>query len=104
MTQVLLEVLNARLADIREWWTTGALQARGFGAPQVAHLVRALFEPTEMRAQVMSRTVGVSGAVTWFSFGRIRSRTSSARCSSRQKCAPKCKLHWHSDTFAYCLS
>lgn len=35
LAQVLLEVLNARLADIREWWVTGALETRGFGAPQV---------------------------------------------------------------------
>jgi hypothetical protein len=28
MSQVLLEILNARLADIRDWWSSGALQAR----------------------------------------------------------------------------
>lgn len=53
--QVLLEVLNARLADIQEWWATGALQSRGFGAPQTSHLIRALFEPTELRAQVLAQ-------------------------------------------------
>lgn len=78
MPQVLLEVLNARLADIREWWATGALQARGFGAPQVAHLVRALFEPTEMRAQVQITLafihVRLLSCMMWLSFdgGRLQ--------------------------------
>ena len=38
--QVVLEILNARLLDIREWWDAGALTQRGFTAAEVGRLVR----------------------------------------------------------------
>lgn len=56
--QVLLEILNARLADIRDWWSSGALQMRGFQAEQTAHLIRALFDHTDLRSQVLAEIEG----------------------------------------------
>ena len=49
--QVVLEILNARLLDIRDWWDTGALTQRGFSAAEVGRLVRfALFhQPISQR-------------------------------------------------------
>jgi len=31
------------------------VQARGFGAEQTAHLIRALFEPTQLRSAVLAK-------------------------------------------------
>ncbi|KDD73069.1 hypothetical protein H632_c2569p1 [Helicosporidium sp. ATCC 50920] len=45
----LLELLDIRLVVIRERWEEGRLAALGFAPQEVAHLVRALFEDTEMR-------------------------------------------------------
>ena len=55
---MLLEILAARLADIREWWDAGVLSERGLTAPEVCHLITALFENTQTRKQVLEHVGG----------------------------------------------
>lgn len=45
--------MNARLVDIEDRWGSGRLQACGFESHEVLHLIRALFEDTEMRRHVL---------------------------------------------------
>lgn len=45
----LSELLDIRLVEIRRRWQDGRLQAIGFSAQEVAHLVRSLFESTDLR-------------------------------------------------------
>ena len=54
----MLEILSARLADIREWWDAGVLSERGLTAPEVCHLITALFENTQTRKQVLEHIGG----------------------------------------------
>ena len=51
--QVLLEVLSARLLEIREWWDSGGLSERGYTAAEVTHLITALFEDTPLRRETL---------------------------------------------------
>ena len=50
---MVLEVLSARLLEIREWWDAGVLSARGFTAAEVTHLITALFEDTSLRRETL---------------------------------------------------
>lgn len=52
--QELLELMGARLVEIKEWWEDGQLSAAGFSAEEIKHLVRALFEETDLREQVLA--------------------------------------------------
>ncbi|KAL4425306.1 hypothetical protein ABPG75_009322 [Micractinium tetrahymenae] len=45
----LCELLDIRLVEIRQRWQDGRLQAIGFSAEEVGHLVCALFEETDLR-------------------------------------------------------
>ncbi|PRW33925.1 centromere kinetochore zw10-like protein [Chlorella sorokiniana] len=45
----LCELLDIRMVEIRQRWQEGRLQAIGFSADEVAHLVLALFEDTDLR-------------------------------------------------------
>jgi len=60
--QVVLEILNARLMDIRDWWDAGALAARGFTAAEVGRLVSALFEATELRQRTLDHLAATAQA------------------------------------------
>ena len=60
--QVVLEVLNARLMDIRDWWDAGSLAARGFTAAEVGRLVNALFEATELRQRTLDHLAATAQA------------------------------------------
>lgn len=51
--QELLDLMNARLVDIEDRWGSGRLQACKFESGEVLHLIRALFEDTEMRRHVL---------------------------------------------------
>lgn len=50
-----LGLLEARLADIVAGWETGDLQAAGLSLREVEHMVLALFEDTDYRAQCLQR-------------------------------------------------
>ncbi|KAI7835683.1 hypothetical protein COHA_010422 [Chlorella ohadii] len=45
----LCELLDIRMVEIRQRWQEGRLQAIGFSADEVSHLVLALFEDTDLR-------------------------------------------------------
>jgi centromere/kinetochore protein ZW10 len=47
--QELCELLDIRMVEIRQRWQEGRLEALGFRAAEVRHLVRALFEDTDLR-------------------------------------------------------
>ena len=51
--QELLELMDVRLVEIDDRWKSGKLQACGFSSQEVIHVVRALFEDTDMRRQVL---------------------------------------------------
>lgn len=46
--------MDIRMADIRRRWQEGRLPALGFTAAQVAHLVMALFEDTNVRQGLLA--------------------------------------------------
>jgi hypothetical protein len=48
-------LLDARLADIPALWEDGALSEAGLEAAEVAHLVRAVFAPSEHRVDALRR-------------------------------------------------
>ncbi|KAL4418799.1 hypothetical protein ABPG77_010208 [Micractinium sp. CCAP 211/92] len=50
----LCELLDIRLVEIRQRWQDGRLQAIGFSAEEVAHLVCALFEDTDLRRDFLA--------------------------------------------------
>ena len=52
-------MMGARLAEIRAWWLEGRLAAAGLHAPAVAGLVRALFEDTEPRQELLAELAAV---------------------------------------------
>lgn len=47
--QELLELLDIRLVEIRRRWGEGRLPALGFSSREVAHVVRALFDHSDLR-------------------------------------------------------
>ena len=47
-------MLDAKLADIADAWTSGRLPALGFDADEVAGFVRAVFEDTENRRRALA--------------------------------------------------
>ncbi|KAL3153383.1 hypothetical protein ABBQ38_011722 [Trebouxia sp. C0009 RCD-2024] len=51
--QELLELMDVRLVEIEDRWESGRLQTCGFESQEVIHLVKALFEDTEMRRRVL---------------------------------------------------
>lgn len=51
--QELLELMDVRLVEIDDRWESGRLQACGFSNQEVIHVVRALFEDTDMRRRVL---------------------------------------------------
>ena len=50
----LAPLLDAKLADIADAWTSGRLRALGFDADEVAGFVRAVFEDTENRRRALA--------------------------------------------------
>jgi len=58
MRQEVLAAMGARLAELRAWWRSGRLAAAGLNAGAVAGLVRALFEDTEPRRDVLAELAG----------------------------------------------
>ena len=50
----LASLLDAKLADIADAWTSGRLPALGFDADEVAGFVRAVFEDTENRRRALA--------------------------------------------------
>ena len=55
----LASLLDAKLTDIADAWTSGRLPALGFDADEVAGFVRAVFEDTENRRRALADVVGV---------------------------------------------
>ena len=53
--RALAMLLDARLADIPALWEDGALSEAGLEAAEVAHLVRAVFAPSEHRVDALRR-------------------------------------------------
>ena len=51
--QELLELMDVRLVEIDDRWESGRLQACGFSSQEVIHVVKALFEDTDMRRRVL---------------------------------------------------
>lgn len=51
--QELLELMDVRLVEFEDRWESGRLQTCGFESQEVIHLVKALFEDTEMRRRVL---------------------------------------------------
>jgi centromere/kinetochore protein ZW10 len=51
--QVVLEVLDAKLVSIQNRWRSGGLQRCGLASREVAHLVHALFEDTDLKREVL---------------------------------------------------
>lgn len=51
--QVVLVLLDARLAAIKELWQSGKLRSVGIDADQAEHLIRALFEHNDNRQAVL---------------------------------------------------
>ena len=51
--QELLELMDVRLVEFEDRWESGRLQTCGFDSQEVLHLVKALFEDTDMRRQVL---------------------------------------------------
>lgn len=45
--------MDVRLVEIEDRWESGRLQTCGFESQEVLHLVKALFEDTEMRRHVL---------------------------------------------------
>ena len=54
----MLEILSARLLEIREWWDAGVLSERGFTGAEVSRLISALFENTQLRQQTLQHIGG----------------------------------------------
>ena len=50
----LSELLDIRMVQIRQRWQEGRLPALGFSAEEVAHLVLALFEDTDLRRDFLA--------------------------------------------------
>lgn len=48
-----MEILSARLVEIRSSWLSGDLQSHGLSVAEVLHLVLALFEDTDLRQEVV---------------------------------------------------
>ncbi len=53
--QELLELLDIRLMEIRRRWAEGRLPALGFSAAEVAHVVRALFDHSDLRRDFLEQ-------------------------------------------------
>lgn len=51
--QELLELMDVRLVEIEDRWESGRLQTCGFESQEVIHVVKALFEDTDMRRHVL---------------------------------------------------
>eukprot|EP00887_Chlorella_sp_A99_P003530 scaffold7.g3530.t1 len=54
----LAELLDIRMVEIRQRWQEGRLPALGFSAAEVAHLVCALFEDTDLRRDFLALLEG----------------------------------------------
>lgn len=53
--QELLELLDIRLVEIRRRWGEGRLSALGFSAAEVSHLVRGLFDHSDLRRDFLAQ-------------------------------------------------
>ncbi len=53
--RVLLRLLNARLAEILRDWESGQLSNEGLTLREARHMVCALFEDTDYRAEALQR-------------------------------------------------
>ncbi len=51
--QVILVMLDARLADIKNLWTSGKLRSVGIDGRQTIQLIEALFEHNQNRQNVL---------------------------------------------------
>ena len=52
--QAILEIMSARLGAIRSMWEEEKLKRKGLTASEVVHLIRALFEETDLRDAVIA--------------------------------------------------
>ncbi|GAB4812980.1 hypothetical protein N2152v2_000026 [Parachlorella kessleri] len=57
----LLELLDIRLLEIRRRWADGRLQALGFSAGEVAHVVAALFDHSDLRRDFLTQLEAEGG-------------------------------------------
>lgn len=53
--QEVLDLMEIRLQEISDRWDDGRLSAMGLSAPEVASLVRALFEDTTARRALLAK-------------------------------------------------